>query len=458
LIKKPTLNPDLLKNYRPVSNLPTLGKIIEYPAVSRFNAHLQANSLSDTFQSAYKTSHSTETALLRVKNDMLTELDDGKAIMLVLLDLSSAFDTIDHNILIKRMQREFGITGSALLWFDSYINDRSSRVCVLGEYSEKLPLKYGVPQGSVVGPPIFTAYAQPAADIIRSFRIAYHTYADDTQLYVSFDPKSSSDIAAAKLRLTKCIAEIRSWMRANKLKLNDSKTELFLIASPWHAKAVSNINLKIGGSIISPSTSIKNLGITFDRCLTMNQHVSVICRNVNFHLRNLTRIRRCIDESTCAHAARSLILSRLDYGNSLLGGLSNLNVQRLQRLQNRAARLIFRVSKLTSASPLLCELHWLPVQQRIVFKILVHVYNCFHGTAPAYLQVLIHRQEIRRAGLRSSHDVSRLTIPAAKRSYGDKAFSVLGPKLWNDLPVSVRDTPNVQAFKKALKTYLFPKD
>ena len=123
LIKKPTLNPDLLKNYRPVSNLPTLGKIIEYPAVSRLKNHLQVNNLTETYQSAYKSSHSTETALLRVKHDVLKELDKGKSVMLVLLDLSSAFDTIDHHILIERMQSEFGITCTAKEWFVSYLRD-----------------------------------------------------------------------------------------------------------------------------------------------------------------------------------------------------------------------------------------------------------------------------------------------------------------------------------------------
>jgi hypothetical protein len=329
LIKKPTLDPNVFKNYRPVSNLPTLGKIIEYPAVSSFKQHLQDNNLSEIYQSAYKSSHSTETALLKVKNDMLHELDKGKAILLVLLDLSSAFDTIDHVVLVDRMQKEFGIAGSAISWFASYLENRTTRVCVLGEYSENHILKYGVPQGSVAGPPIFTAYAQPVANIIKRFEVGYHIYADDTQLYVSFDPKSEEDKVSAKLRLSECISEIRSWMLGNKLKLNDSKTELFLISSPRIANAVSNLDLKIGGSVITPSNSIKNLGIIFDKNLTMKDHVSSLCRSVNFHLRNLNRIRRFIDKSTCAHAVRSLILSRLDYGNSLLGGVSVSDVQRM---------------------------------------------------------------------------------------------------------------------------------
>ena len=300
------------------------------------------------------------------------------------------------------------------------VKGRNSRVCVLGEYSEKHPLKYGVPQGSVAGPPIFTAYAQPVAAIINRFQVAYHIYTDDTQLYVSFDPNSSGDIASAKLRLTNCITEIRSWMLANKLKLNDLKTELFLIASPRHAEIVSSldVDLKIDGSVITPSSSIKSLGIVFDISLTMEQHVTALCCNINFHLRNLSRIRRFIDSATCAHAVRSLILSRLDYGKSLLGGLSSANMERLQRLQNRAARLIFQVDRRTSAAPLIRELHWLPVLQRIHFKILLHVYNCLQGSSPVYLQDLVHLYTPGHAGLRSLRDTTRLAIPSSKKMYG----------------------------------------
>jgi hypothetical protein len=131
---------------------------------------------------------------------------------------------------------------------------------------------------------------------------------------------------------------------------------------------------------------------------------------------------------------------------------------RLQRLQNRTARLIFQVNRRTDAVPLLRELHWLPVQRRIEFKILVHVYNSFHGLGPKYLQDLIHVYSCNRRGLISMNDTSRLAVPATKRSFGDKSFSVLGPKLWNSLPTSVRNAQNVQCFKKYLKTYLFPKD
>ena len=376
LLKKPSLDQDVLKNYRPVSNLPTLGKILEYPAVSRLNGHLVSNNLTDDFQSAYKAAHSTETALLRVKNDIVSELGNGRVVLLVLLDMSAAFDTIDHTILVKRLYEDYGIEGCALDWFYSYISNRTSKVCVLGNYSSSHPLQYGVPQGSVAGSPIFTLYSKPVTAIIRRFNISYHVYADDTQFYVSFDPKVQGAYEHAQHRLKCCITEVRDWMMKNKLKLNDSKTEFFLVSSPRQSGIPSDISLRIGGSVIDPSPSIKNLAVTFDNHLKMDLQVNSICRTINFHLRDIGRIRQFIDKETCAHAVRSLVLSRLDYGNSLLGGVSSSNIQRLQKLQNRATRLVFGVNRRTSASLILRDLDWLHVQQRVNFKILLHVYNC----------------------------------------------------------------------------------
>ena len=458
LIKKSNLNPDVLKNYRPVSNLPTLGKILEYPAVSRFTEHLQSNNLNDEFQSAYKLAHSTETALLRVKNDIAQELGHGRVVLLVLLDMSAAFDTIDHDILVNRLQTEYGIKGCVLNWFNSYLRDRSSRVKISGSFSHVHPLNYGVPQGSVAGPPIFTAYSKPVTEIIKRFGVAYHIYADDTQLYNSYDPKVPGDKDAALTKLTNCISEVKTWMLENKLRLNDTKTEFFIFSAKYHINSTKRVCMKIGDSVIKPSSSIKNLGIFFDPFLKMDSHVSSLCRTVNFHLRNIARIRRFIDRNTCAHAVRSLVLSRLDYGNSLLGGISVANTQRLQRLQNRAARLIYCVNKRTSAPPLLRELHWLPVQQRIHFKILLHVYNCVQNNAPSYLQDLIHIFKSGRNDLRSSNDILRLDVPIPKRIVGESAFSFIGPKLWNGLPKKIRQAKNVKLFKKQLKTHLFPKD
>ena len=211
---------------------------------------------------------------------------------------------------------------------------------------------------------------------------------------------------------------------------------------------IRDFRLEIVGSVIVSSDTIKKLGIIFDDSLSMKSHVSSLCRSINFHLRNLSMIRPFIDRSTCAHAVRSLILSRIDYGNSLLGGLSVTDIQCLQRLQNRAARPVYQISKRTSAKPLIRELHWLPVQQRIEFQVLVHVHNCVNGSSPIYLQDLLSLYNSGRQGPRSSKDLTRLAIPVTKRSFGDRSFAVLGPRLWNTLPIAWRAASNVQCFKK----------
>ena len=245
LIKKPTLNPDLFKNYRPVSNLTTLGKIIEYPTVSRFKQHFQINGLGETFQSLYKSHHSTETALLKVKNDMSSELDKGKVIMLVLLDLSSAFDTIDHDILVEPKNGLRVILRTVIVEFAFLVN-------ILKNFRSSMVLPRARLQVHLVllrMPNLLL----PSSTVFRLRIISTLTILSFTLVSIS---KSSGDIASAKLRLTNCITEIRSWMLANKLKLNDSKTELFLIASPRHAEIVSHldVDLKIGGSVITPSS------------------------------------------------------------------------------------------------------------------------------------------------------------------------------------------------------------
>jgi exonuclease III len=226
LLKKPSLNKEDLKNYRPVSNLPYISKLTEKVIVQQLNDHMTSNNLHEPFQSAYRVHHSTETALLRVYNDIIESIDNKHCVMLVLLDLSAAFDTVDHAVLLNRFEDALGITGHALAWLQSYFDDRYQSVHIDKASSQKHHLKTGMPQGSVVGPFGFPSYSAPVGAICRRHGIQYHLYADDTQLYISFLPPDSPNTVK---RLEACITEIRAWMRDNFLKLNDSKTSsLFL--------------------------------------------------------------------------------------------------------------------------------------------------------------------------------------------------------------------------------------
>ena len=242
------------------------------------------------------------------------------------------------------------------------------------------------------------------------------------------------------------------------LQLNETKTEFFVISSPRFEHCLSEVKLNIGSEndIVPPST-IKNLGVVFDKKLSMSNQVSSICSSVSVHLRNLWRIRMFLDQSACQDAVRAIITSRLDYANSLLYGITSKDSNRLQRLQNRAAKLIFKARKYDHVTPLLHELHWLPIPGRIHFKLLTIVYKCFLDSAksPSYITELIQPYIPSRGGLRSAQDTRLLIVPHTRTLTGDKGFFAAGPSLWNKLPHHIRHAPTLATFRSHLKTHLF---
>ncbi len=459
VIKKQNLDANELKNFRPVSNIPYLSKIIERHAVDNISSYLSVNNLGEPLQSAYKPAHSTESALLKVKNDIMEAVSHRKGVFLALLDLSAAFDTVNHNILLSRLANDFGIQGNVLQWISSYLSGRTTSVCVDGVFSQRLELKYGLPQGSIVGPQQFTIYTTPIGHILRNYNLSYHIYADDIQIYCQFDPLDQSSILSALSLMSACIDEIKQWMTSNYLKFNEEKTEFF-IAIADHLKChVPPVNLRVGSKVIPPSDSVRNLGLVFDSSMTMSSQITSLCTSLNFQLRTICRIRKYLDQDNCHLIIRALVLSRLDYCNSLLYGCKTTDLHRLQRIQNWAAKLTCCALKRDHATPYLRELHWLPVQERISFKILVYVYKCINELAPGYLTSCLTLYRPARSGLRSASDTTRLIQPNTIRclqSASNRTFSNCAPQLWNSLAQSIRTSPSLIIFKKALKKHLYP--
>jgi len=229
LLKKHNLPPNDFSSYRPISNLNFISKTIERIIHTRLTTHLSTFPSLSSFQSAYRKFHSTETALLRIQNDLLLSINRQKVSALVLLDLSAAFDTIDHNILLSRLSSHFGITGSALNLLTSYLTNRSMSVVINSTLSPSSSVNTGVPQGSVLGPLLFSLYTSPISSIFSNSPVSFHLYADDTQLYLSF---SASDSTHSLSILSSTLDSVHSWLTVNRLTVNPSKTEYLLIGTP----------------------------------------------------------------------------------------------------------------------------------------------------------------------------------------------------------------------------------
>ena len=239
----------------------------------------------EQFQSAYKPSHSTESALLKVQDDILQVIDNDQCLILLLLDLSAAFDTVDHRISLASLTDRFGIDGKARDWFKSYLSGRMQFVAICSARSFGLPLNCGVPQGSVLGPILYLLYVDPLGDIMRHHNVSFHFYADDTQLYVSFKSSISGDLSRARYTLEACA------VLCNKLKLNGDKTEM-LIFHAKHRPASFFDQVQAARTSVTSSASSKNIGIVLDSTLSLNQHVTQICKSSFYSIRNISRIRK----------------------------------------------------------------------------------------------------------------------------------------------------------------------
>ena len=413
-----------LNNYRPVTNLCFIAKILEKLVLSQVSSYLNSHIPYNTCQSACRPGPSTETALLNVFNDLFLSLNKGNISVVALLDFSSAFDTIDHLILAHRLHADFGFTDAVLQWFSSYLTDRTHYVSLSCQCSAFSPVHSGVPQGSVLGPNLFTIYTKPLSAIIDSHSIIHNSFADDLQLQKSAPPDRISELLHS---IQTCISDVKTWATANMLKLNDNKTNLMLFTSN-RTTLLHNLptSITIGNAHIPFKQSVKKFGSTLDCHLAINAHVSNIAQTCNFELRRLASIRTFLTSTATATLVSAFVSSRIDYCNSLLYCFAHDVTSKLQRIQNYAARLILRLPKSSSITTHIKSLHWLIVKVRSTYKIACSCYHCHSSTAPSYVADMLQKNPSHTRNPRSSsYTMPLLNRPEkSKSTLGDRSMSM----------------------------------
>jgi hypothetical protein len=428
------MDKDVYKNYRPVSNLQFVGKLIER-VVGTKRIH------------GYKKFHSSETLLLEVVNDLLMSCDNGKPSIVLLLDLSAAFDTVDQQKLLQILQYEIGVEGIALQWFKSFLCGRTQKVKLGQSYSQEGSLDFGVAQGSVLGLILFNIYIRMFPEHMKTTLFDTFGFADDHQLIKTFLPVLQVHALGGDIQ--NCFDEISNWMNEYFLRLNASKTKILVIIPPSLRKSINIRGTFINGDCIRFVHSAKNLGVLLDDELSFERQILKVVKVCFFSIRTLSRIKCFLTESQLTTAICAFVFSRLDYCNVLYYNIKGHLLKKLQSVQNSAARLLQRKRGDVGVDidSFMRKRHWLCVRDRISFKICLLVFKTLCGCAPAAMQKMFTYSKSERT--------LKLEQPPFKTNFGKRAFSRVAPRMWNVLPKSVRSLAELNEFKMALKTYLF---
>ena len=300
------------------------------------------------------------------------------------------------------------------------------RVKVNGAYSEVFVLEFGVPQGSVLGPILFNIYIRSIYKHIQSTGFSIKGFADDHQLYVSFSPEFQYALLGERIRHV--MNQIDGWMNHFFLKLNQSKTQIIVFGpeSIRSKVAINGVFIENRTTCIRFQTIVKNLGILFDANLSFTEQIKAVVGTAFASIKNIARIKSFLTAKEKCTLLTSLVLSKIDYCNSLYYGVNSTMVNKLQVVQNSAARLVFNKRKFDHSSGLLHQLHWLPVKERITYKINLLIHKTLYHLSPEDIQDLITIHSTRTFNLKGDYKSNSL--------YGDRAFLVYAPQVWNQLP------------------------
>ncbi|CAH2087481.1 unnamed protein product [Euphydryas editha] len=444
-----TSNPTSLTQYRPISILPILSKVIESLAHNQLYSYLTHNNLLCSYQSGFRSSHSTVGALLNITEDIRGAMDSTKLTAMVLLDFSSAFNSVDLDILIATL-RAVNISSTVLDWFHSYLFGRQQCVKTNDVASDWLDLTAGVPQGGVISPLLFSIFINNISKVISS---PFHLYADDLQIYRHF---GLTELHECIVALNSDLDEVQSWANSFGLIVNPNKSQCIIIGSSrlrckidWN----SIPQLKFTGVAIPYSNRVKNLGLIMDCNMTWVAHINEVSKRMHHTFHSLKRLQYFLPFNTKIMLAQSLLLPILDYADVCYLDVTEEQLNKLERLQNLAIRFIFGLRKYDHISNFRAQLKWLPIRLRRDMHILSFLFKILNDpNSPSYLrsrfQILPTPSRTRRPCV-----TTMLDIPKSNTKFRLQSFSVYGASLWNKLPRDIQLSPSFDTFKKKLKQH-----
>ncbi|CAH2091775.1 unnamed protein product [Euphydryas editha] len=445
-----TSNPTCLTQYRPISILPILYKVIESLVHDQLYSYLSQNNLLCPYQSGFRSSHSTVGALLNITEDIRGAMDNTKLTAMVLLDFSSAFNSVDLDILIGTL-RAVNISPTVVDWFHSYLFGRQQCVKTNDTSSDWLDLVAGVPQGGVLSPLLFSIFINNISKVISS---PFHLYADDLQLYRHFE---LTELNEAINILNSDLVEVQSWAESFGLLVNPRKSQCIIFGSSRLRSKIdwnSTPMVHFSGVPIPYCDKVKNLGLIMDCNMTWVAHVNEISKRMHHTFHSLKRLQFFLPFRTKIMLAQSLLLPILDYADVCYLDVTEEQINKLERLQNIAIRFIFGLRKYDHISNFRAQLKWLPIRLRHDMHILSFLFKILNDpNSPSYLrsrfQILPTPSRSRRPCI-----TTMLDIPKSNTKFLFRSFSVYSALLWNKLPKDIQLSPSANCFKNKLKQHL----
>jgi hypothetical protein len=437
---------NLSGNYRPISVLPAISKIMERILYTQLYEYLSANNILSEHQFGFRKFHPTATALLDCTNDWYINMDRKLFNLVVFVDLKKAFDTVDHEILLQKLKL-IGITGSAFLLLKSYLTGRTQRCEVNGSISGEKDVKCGVPQGSILGPLFFLLYINDLPACLSKTKP--RLFADDTNITAA--GKCLSDLEDA---VNSDLEMLRKWLRANKLSLNVAKTEFQIIGTKRMLKKASAQQLKIHiqNIPIKQVFQCKTLGVTVDENLCWKSNTDSICKKISSGIYALKRIKEYVDKKTLVSVYNAIIQPYFSYCCEVWNTFGETQSTRLQKLHNRAARVIASVPNEVDQQTVLNILGWEPLKEQRVKAKAKTMFKTLNNMGPNCLKELFtFKKEILNRSLRNSSSTIRLPKPNTNNM--KKSFMYDGASIWNSLPKKIRESDSLSSFKRKIATY-----